>query len=85
MSNWLTAAEHTLRNRLALDSAMKLRDEIAQEARAQWERELAEVKRQAAWDALTAYCEASHGPECKYRNPCHTRCHRDTHYAPTPR
>lgn len=44
--------------------------------------ELAEVKRQAAWDALTAYADTfGDGTEPRYS----ARYYRDRHYAPTPR
>mgnify|MGYP003653256241 CR=1 FL=1 len=54
-----------------------LRDEIVRQARAKWEAELVEAKRQAAWDALTA---------CDFNGQyTDALLYRNRHYAPMPR
>lgn len=90
MSDLLTADVHDLRARILHNTPLTdLRDEIVRQARAKWESELAEVKRQAAWDALGEYCESEHSDEetsCRYEKAlCSVRRFRDRHYAPAPR
>ena len=55
----------------------RFRDDIVRQVRAKWESELAEVKRQAAWDALTA---------CDFNGQyTDALLYRNRHYAPPPR